>query len=320
MSNQKSDRARRTQEAIERALRLADRIAQGNNLDIEIRDKLQNMEDDFFDYNNQEYLCIEPSAWNRVIEIGIKPLLVFAHPDVMKQVPESSLHYRGLALLSRKRVSEIAGNIDAWEQGGRARITDDKALKLARLYNTVISCIIIDNIAWTFENGYRNILATIGITEDGSIRNYIGSLAERSIKERILKWVIDHNLLLNPSQINQDIKAGSWELVCGVLMKFSSEPDIVFMKAGDLAVMIEIKGGKDPAGALERLGAIKKTFDESPIGCKNFLIVGVVTNKMGERLSETRLEKYFLYDEILDKTQYWEEFMNEIFHHALRIV
>lgn len=187
MSNQKSDRARRTQEAIERALRLADRIAQGNNLDIEIRDKLQNMEDDFFDYNNQEYLCIEPSAWNRVIEIGIKPLLVFARPDVMKQVPESSLHYRGLALLSRKRVSEIAGNIDAWEQGGRARITDDKALKLARLYNTVISCIIIDNIAWTFENGYRNILATIGITEDGSIRNYIGSLAERSIKERILK-------------------------------------------------------------------------------------------------------------------------------------
>ena len=96
-------------------------------------------------------------------------------------------------------------------------------------------------------------------------------------------------------------------------MKFSSEPDIVFMKAGDLAVMIEIKGGKDPAGALERLGAIKKTFDESTIGCKNFLIVGVVTNKMGERLSETRLEKYFLYDELLDKTQYWEEFMNEIF-------
>lgn len=273
----------------------------------------------FLIYNNQEYLCIEPSAWNRVIEIGIKPLLVFAHPDVMKQVPESSLHYRGLALLSRKRVSKIAGNIDAWEQGGRARITDDKALKLARLYNTVISCIIIDNTSWTLENGYRNILATIGITEDGSIRNYIGSLAENSIKEQFLRWVKDHNLLLETNQINQAVRAGSWELVSGVLMEFSSEPDIMFTKAGDLAVLIEIKGGKDPAGALERLGAIKKTFDESPIGCKNFLIVGVVTDTMEKRLSEMRVEKYFLYDELLNETQLWEELMNEIFHYALRI-
>lgn len=318
MSNQKSNSAQRTQEAIERALRLADRITQGNNLDIEIIDKLQNMEDNF-DYSSQEYLCIEPSAWNRVIEIGIKPLLVFAHPDVMKQVPESSLHYRGLALLSRKRVSEIAGNIDVWEQGGKARVTYDKALKLARLYNAVISSIIVDNTSWTFENGYRNILATIGITEDGSIRNYIGSLAERSIKEGFLKWIIDHNLLLDTNQINQTIKAGSWELISGVLMKFSSEPDIVFTKAGDLAVLIEIKGGKDPAGALERLGAIKKTFDESPIGCKNFLIVGVVTDTMKKRLSEIRVEKYFLFDELLDETHLWEALMNEIFHHALRI-
>lgn len=318
MSLQEPDRDRRTQEAIERAIRLADRITQAYNLDIDIRDKLQNMEDDF-DYNI-EYLCIKPSAWNRVIKIGIRPLLVFAHPDVMKQVPESSLHYRGLALLSRKRVSEIAGNIDAWEQGGKARITYDKALKLARLYNAVTSCIIIDNTFWTLENGDRNILANIGITEDGSIRNYIGSLAENSIKERFLKWVIDHELSLETNQINQAIRAGSWELVSEVLMEFSSEPDIMFKKAGNLAVLIEIKGGKDPAGALERLGAIKKTFDESPIGCKNFLIVGVVTDTMKKRLSEMRVEKYFLYDELLDKTQLWEELMNEIFHHALRIV
>lgn len=60
MSFQEPDRDRRTQEAIERAIRLADRITQAYNLDIDIRDKLQNMEDDF-DYN-EEYLCLEPSA------------------------------------------------------------------------------------------------------------------------------------------------------------------------------------------------------------------------------------------------------------------
>ena len=30
-----------------------------------------------------------------------------------------------------------------------------------------------DNTAWTLEDGYRNILATIGITADGVMRNIV---------------------------------------------------------------------------------------------------------------------------------------------------
>ena len=53
-----------------------------------------------------------------------------------------------------------------------------------------------------------------------------------------------------------------------------------------LIATIEIKGGKDPAGALERLGAIQKSFEETPPGCENMLIAGVITSA-DERTTES---------------------------------
>ena len=315
----KSKKTRRTEEAIVRALRLADRIAKGDDLNKEICRKLQDMNRQA-DYSDRRSLCIEASAWDRIQDIELEPSLVFAHPKLLEQIPESSLYYRGLALLSRKRVSEIAGNIDTWERGGKVRTNYDKALKLSRLYNTVISSIIIDDADWTYQSGYRNILATIGITEDGGIRNFIGSQAEQSIKRRLLEWVKDKDLMVDSNQVNINKLVGDWELQQGVFMIFRSEPDVAFAKDGKLRVLIEIKGGKDPAGALERLGAIKKTFDEAPINCKNYLVVGVVTNTMEERLSEMRIEEFFHYDLLINDQQYWNEFIYEIFHHGLRII
>ena len=56
---------------------------------------------------------------------------------------------------------------------------------------------------------------------------------------------------------------------------------------------IEIKGGKDPAGALERLGAMQKSFEATPAQCVNFLVAGVVTAEMRKRLDQMGLVKVF---------------------------
>ena len=40
------------------------------------------------------------------------------------------------------------------------------------------------------------------------------------------------------------------------------------------------------AGALERLGAMQKSFAETPARCHNFLIAGVVTIEMESRLAQ----------------------------------
>ena len=303
----------RTQDAIARARIIAKRIAQRED-----RCALEAIR--AFEpkprYRKRE-LCIAKSALRHVKAAGIRPRLVFAHPDILKEIPNASLHYRGIALLSLKRVQEIAGSVNTWERSpASARVSDEKALKVCRLYNAVISSIIVDSVDWTLEDGYRNILATVGITEDGAIRNIIGQEAERAIKERLVEWAREAALLLAPSS---DSGEQSWALKADVSMVFGSEPDIAFEKAGRLAVVVEIKGGKDPAGALERLGAVKKTFDEAPVDCKNFLVAGVVTPTMQARLAEMRMERYFDIDAVLYDDETWTEFVNEIFHHALRI-
>lgn len=46
----------------------------------------------------------------------------------------------------------------------------------------------MDSTDWTLEDGYRNILATLGITEDGKIRTLIGRRGEDRIRELIVRW------------------------------------------------------------------------------------------------------------------------------------
>ncbi len=308
--------ARRTEDAIARALKISRSIARGN--DQRAREQIERFPSDP-DYSQREFLCIAEDAWRQVAEAEVAPRLAFAHPNILQAIPDASLHYRGIALLSRKRVQEIAGSIDTWENSPHtARVSDEKALKVCRLFNAVISSIIVDNTNWTAADGYRNILATIGITEDGAIRNIIGQEAESAIKERLLRWVQTEGLL---ADANANVEEGrhDWALVDDVFMRFGSEPDIAFTKDGRLAVLIEIKGGKDPAGALERLGAIKKTFDEAPVDCKNFLIVGIVTPTMRTRLQQMRMERSFDIDRLLEDDGEWTGLMNEIFHHGLRI-
>ena len=307
--------ARRTEEAIERAVRIARRIAEAD--DLRVRGEIEAFAGDL-GFTDRESLAIEESAWEHVRRAGIEPRLVFAHPVLLEAIPRASIHYRGVALLSRKRVAAIAGTIERWEDGSpNVRVTRDKALRVCRLYNAVISSIILDATDWALENGYRNVLATIGITEDGAMRNLIGQTGEREIKERMLDWARESDLLL--ADAAEGDAATEWGLRGGVRMVFGSEPDIGFRRNGDFAAIVEVKAGTDPAGALERLGAIKKTFDEAPVACRNFLVAGVVTPTMRQRLGEMRMERDFDIHALLTDRAAWADFMNELFHHALRI-
>ena len=307
--------ARRTEDAKARARLIARRIARRE--DERVRERIEAYPHKLR-YRKRE-LCIEKDAWRHVAEAGIKRRLVFAHPDILKAIPDASLHYRGIALLSRKRVQEVAGGVTKWEGSPEmVRVGEEKALRVCRLYNAVISSIILDNTDWTLRDGYRNVIATLGITEDGAMRNIIGQEAEESIKERLIEWTRAKGLLEATNAV--DSSGREWRLIGDVGMRFGSEPDIAFEKNDVPAVIIEVKGGKDPAGALERLGAIKKTFDEAPQACKNFLIVGVVTATMHDRLQDMRIEEVFDIDRLINDEDEWTRFVTEIFHHGLRVV
>lgn len=271
------------------------------------------------EYQPLDQLMISQAAWDHVDAAGVEPRLVFAHPALLAAHPVVSQYYRGIALLPRKRVADLAGPIEAWEdQSKTPRVAPEKSLEVARLYNAVISSIIEGATEWTLEDGYRNIIANMGIGLDGTMRNVIGQDAEVMIKGRIGRWLQARDLIDRYQR-----ESTEYDLPGGYSMRFGSEPDIEFRRASGsgsrVVATIEIKGGKDPAGALERLGAIQKSFEETPPGCVNILIAGIITREMKDRLDNLGIVNQFLLDDLARDGEPWFSFLNELFHHIIRI-
>ena len=269
------------------------------------------------EYRPIQNLMISDDAWSHVQRIDVEPKYVFAHPELLKKHPQTSIYYRGISLLSQKAVLQHASvGVAGWEKGVLPRRIDyDRCLKVSRLYNTVVSCIIEGSSDWSLSNGYRNILATMGISLDGMYRNKIGEMAEKLIKDRIMAWLNANSLIESSSPT-----VGLYVLPGSVQMRYGSEPDVSFRRNERLIATIEIKGGTDPAGALERLGAMTKSFAETPPSCVNFLIAGVITTEMRSRLDDMGVVKVYELSRLAQDGEGWDEFINELFHHAVRII
>ena len=100
---------------------------------------------------------------------------------------------------------------------------------------------------------------------------------------------------------------------------FSSEPDVSLLNnQGTTVGVIEVKGGADPAGALERYGAAKKSFEESlrsNSSVKTILVASCITTEVITRIqNDLTISTYFNLTEILseDSTRY-DQFVQEVF-------
>ncbi len=314
------ERDMRLEEARQRALIITDRVRERS--DLAARRAIQQYAPQL-DYENQlEQLAIALEAWQHLMEAGIEAKLVFAHPDILRAHPETSLHYRGIATLSLKRVQAMATQVKSWEEGTyRRQPTLARCQNVARVYNAVISVIITGTDGWTVENGYRNVLATIGITEDGALRNIVGQEGEEAIKGRISDWLELNDGIATRVEGAVTYLGGDGNL----RMIYGAEPDISFeSRAGNgewqIVATIEVKSGTDPAGALERLGAMQRSFAATPARAQNFAVLGVVTPEMRRRLNEMTVARDFSLYRILNDMDAWNDFVQEIFHHTLRIV
>jgi len=272
-------------------------------------------------------LLIEKGVWNYIVEkMQYDPKQIFCHPDTIIHNPKTIIYYRGLCGLSLKASRDYFGRIDSLE-AGMGKLNKEKALKISRTFNAFICSIIKNSTKWTLRNGYRTIVATLGITIDGIMRNNIGDIAEERIRSMILEWLATSNLVLSPNLPKHEPLAElpkNTELRNDITMIFSSEPDISFIdKDGLLISVVEIKGGTDPAGALERYGAAKKSFENSihkNPHCQNYYLAASYTNELKSRIGSDRLvHKIFDIIELLDKPEVRSEFFKELFHHTLRV-
>lgn len=282
---------------------------------------------DCLDYGRKDYedmledLGIRADAWEYVIRKKIDPKLVFAHPRILMEYPRASLYYRGMAALPHKHVSNITSTVKNWEQKGYARRPKrDVCKRVANLYNIVISTIILDSDDWDPDDGHRNIVATIGIMNDGAWRNRVGRNGEKQVKALIVKWLESESGI--PMEVIEDNKKyllGHHPNV--IRMRFSSEPDVLFERKvnNSWAVVstVEIKSGMDPAGALERLGAVQKSFKETPAKAQNFLILRTTTSTMRKRLENTSIKTFDMQKIQTDDGK--RKFVNEVFHYTLKL-
>jgi hypothetical protein len=240
-------------------------------------DALVELEDNY-DWTNRDEWGISPTAWEYIANASLSPVRVFAHPRVLIEQPQLIAYYRGLAVLSQKAVSRLAFSVQSYEAGrNRSPLPHKRALELCQLFNTHISTIIDSTLVFSERDLDALLYASAGSQIDGSWRNAIGAEAEMVVKRLIISALAkEGHIVAHLDKDNRPIRDVPAQYVLehlsdynGVLLSnrtsllFGAEPDMTFRRQdGRVLGALEVKGGKDPAGALERYGAAKKTFDE----------------------------------------------------------
>ena len=222
---------------------------------LEIAYELEDVKGEDLDW--EENLNITFEAWNRVIHKGIKPVRVFAHPEVLKQNSKRVGYYRMLAMVSLKSMGNVGLSVGRYE-GKRRDLDDDAALKISRHLNRIISILIEhdESIDIREFDLWRGMGA--GSTAQGSWGSMKGDKAEVVIKDLIGRRVREKGLVLRETSRG---KSRTLELNDGRILKLGTEPDIGVYKSDELIqIAIEIKGGIDTAAVLERFGATWKSL------------------------------------------------------------
>ncbi len=222
---------------------------------------------------NWSDLSISEKAWNKVIHSGIKPVKVFAHPDVLAADSRRVSYYRMLSMVSQKSMGHVGLSINSFEIG--KRILDASAAQdISRHFNSIICMLIeaddvIDEREFDLWRGM-----TAGSQAQGSWQNSKGEIAEELVKNLILDRIKERNpgATEHSQGRNYEVK-----LLDGRILTMGSEPDIaIFDQSGKIEVAIEIKGGIDAAGALERFGAAIKSLNRAKNESKSSITILII--------------------------------------------
>lgn len=268
---------------------------------------------------------IDELAWGRAGQWGLEPLKLFCHPRVLAEQPRLLLYYRTMALLSRKGLASlVGGEVARIEAGGVDAIKEDFLHRLVVALNSIVSA-MISAAAELADHQLPGLqFAAAGATIQGSWNNAIGAEGEAAVRtvlvRRLEKEIVQavwrdgstsffHEIGLT-GLIDRVSDLRVLRLTHGYHLKFASEPDASLRDAADVPqVAIEVKAGSDPAGALERLGAAMKSFENDCSAnprVKTVYVVRCMTPELRKRIDETRPFDYtFSLAELLadDRTQ-----------------
>ena len=278
------------------------------------------------DWDSRAEWGISERAWAQVQLTGAAPVRVFCHPEVITAQPRLIAYYRGLALLPQKGMQLLAVNTANLEEG-RGRLNAARAARIAVTVNSLISALIDADPHWQLSKSHTAALLNLGSQINGSWRNEVGSEGGRQVKQLLMAFawqrevvasmLLDDGSEVAPGPAVAEPSVRELRLTNGARIAFSSEPDVALRDAqGNLVGTVEIKYGLDPAAALERYGAAKKSFEEAireNTRVSNVYLASCVTPEVRRRIASDRVVNAdFNLTEVLNDGGKREEFLNYI--------
>ncbi len=205
---------------------------------------------------DRDELGISEMAWRRVIHRGIKPIIVFAHPNLLTTLVNSTSYYRMLAMVSQKSMIQVGLATIRYEAG---QMPDyGIAQKIAYHLNKIVSKLIeSDTVLDAREfDMWRGMAA--GSQAQGSWQNAKGRKIEIVLQGIIRRTLRERSLAAHITE-----SASHIPLFDGRTIIFADEPDIAIYQAETIVAAVEVKGGIDHAGVLERVGAAIKSLSRA---------------------------------------------------------
>lgn len=286
-----------------------------------------------FEFVSNNLAAIEKTLnWDKCQDFGVNPDIMgglkdkgmslsqhLCHPNVLLSNSRYLTYYRCISAFSQKGLKTLSG-VSAIErmETGKSECTPEQATKLASTINENLTAIY--SIALPEAEKLKGIMyATAGTTIDGSWRNKIGSEGERIIRTLFLKELLSHGeiskvtLRSGTDILGTDLDA-KWldehtaELQSGMttngaVILFGSEPDIKLIAPDTKTVGgVEIKAGIDPAGALERLGAMMKSFENirsESSEAETILVASCITDEVDQRLRGMKGVRTFIMTDVI---------------------
>ena len=289
-----------------------------------------------FNWNDYKSWGISEHAHHLIINSELKPIQVFCHPRLIREFPKLVAYYRNVAVLSQKATRYLSQiNPKKFEDGSKTEIAETQAFKLTQLFNEHVS-LIIDSALGKFEEAdlHGILFASTGAQIEGAWRNAIGDEAEKAVQRMLTQEVIrrklfhalikrDDNTIITLTDTEIEGVLHYIKSFRGIMLTnqksiiFSSEPDISILdRNGKTLLVIEIKGGTDPAGALERYGAAKKSLEaslkENPTA-RTYLIASCITEEVEARIqADETISQYTNLTEVITQDEKRQAFLKYI--------
>jgi hypothetical protein len=246
-------------------------------------------------------LRISKQAWDKVIHRGIKPVIVFAHPVVLQSVPGSVGYYRMLSMVSQKSMNRVRLAVTRYE-AGKDSPDGERALAIAQHLNQIISRLVeLDEQIDAREfDLWRGMAA--GSQAQGSWQNTKGNRVEVIVKGLLQRRLREKGLVSDEKEDGLRM-----QLQDGRVVVFADEPDVAIYLDNKIQAAVEIKGGIDTAGVLERVGAaiksLRRAREENPQSTTILILQGVsITQKARGDLEINRdaVNYWFTVEDILE--------------------